>query len=182
MPLIIETGAIVPNANSYVTLEEANAYMEYSATRVLWAAMTDPDKEAAIVQATRAMDATVTWKGDKVRWDQPRQWPRTGVQIDTGGIAWNPLGSNYAAQVPADTIPQAIKEASIELASMMAQGDRTADPDSAGIKSVKLGKGALEVEFDPSTTPQMLGRLPPALLNDYMEGYGRNRIVKVHRV
>lgn len=181
MALIKETGAIITGANTYVTVEEADAFLAYHATRVAWAAMTTGDKEAALVQAARAMDAICAWKGQKMDIDQPRAWPRAGVMVSTVAEAWNPLYSRSGAGYPSDQVPQAVKDAQCELAALMAQGDRTADQDSAGIKSMKVGKGALEIEFDPSTAPRMIGRLPPALLSDYITGTGARGSVAVYR-
>lgn len=181
MALIKETGGIVAGANTYVTVAEADAFLAYHTTRAAWAAMTEADKEAALVQACRAMDAVCAWKGAKVDIDQPRAWPRAGVTVSGIAEAWNPLWSRSGAGYPSDQVPQAVRDAQCELAALMAQGDRTADLDSAGIKSVKVGKGALEVEFDPSTAPRMIGRLPPALLSDYITGAGGKGTVKVYR-
>ena len=143
--------------------------------------MSTEDKEAAIVQAARALDAVCAWKGAKVDINQPRAWPRAGVTVTGIAMAWNPLWSQSGAGYPSDEVPQAVRDAQCELAALMAQGDRTADLDSAGIKSVKVGKGALEVEFDPSTAPRMIGRLPPALLSDYITGTGARGTVSVYR-
>lgn len=157
MALIIETGAVVPGANSYVSVAEADSYLAYSAQRVAWAALATPDKEAALVQAARALNTAVIWKGTPVELTQALAWPRNGVYV----------GSEL---LPSDTIPGQVKTSQMELAALMMQGDRTADPDSAGIASMSLGKGALAVTFDKSTAPTILGPVIPSLLRDLSEG------------
>lgn len=182
LALIIEDGTRVAGANSYVTLDEANAYLAYHAQRVAWAALSDDDKAAAIVQATRALDSGCSWKGQKVDLQQARAWPRYGVIIEGGpGVAWEPRRSRYMGGVGDNEVPTAVKEASMELAALMMAGDRTADSDSAGIKSVNLGDNAIAVEFDPTTTPKLLGKIVPLMLSDYINGGTGRGVVPVTR-
>ena len=177
LALIIEDGSRVPGANSYVTLDEANAYLAYHAQRVAWASLTDDGKAAAIVQATRALDAGCAWKGQQVDVNQARAWPRYGVIIEGGaGMAWEPMRSRYMGGVGDNEVPLRVKEASMELAALMMAGDRTADPDSAGIKSVGLGDKALDIVFDAATMPKMLGKIVPLMLSEYTNGGGRGMV------
>lgn len=157
MALIIEDGTIVAGANSYVSVAEADSYLAFSAQRASWAVLSTPDKEANLVQAVRALDVSVVWKGTPVETTQPRAWPRSGVVLN---------GELY----PDNQVPSQVKTAQMELAAMMMQGDRTADPDSAGISEMSIGKGALSVTFDKTTTPTILGPVIPALLADFSNG------------
>lgn len=157
MALIIETGAIVPGANSYVSVAEADAYLAYSAQRAAWNVLNEADKEANLVQAARALDVSVTWKGKPVESTQPRAWPRKCIVIN-------------GEEFPSDQVPSQVKQAQMELAALMMQGDRTADPDSAGISSLSVGKGALSVEFDKTTTPTILGPVIPSMISIFSNG------------
>lgn len=166
MALTIETGAIIPGANSYATVIEADAYLTFHAQRVAWAALATPDKEAALVQSARVLDSQVLWKGSRMSITQPMEWPRYGVTLPLQGSE---------GSFPDNAVPVPVKEAQIELAALMMAGDRTADSDSAGIKAVGLGKGALSVEFDPTTAATMLGRIVPSKLRDYIKGVAESR-------
>lgn len=65
--LIVEDGSCVPNANSYVTLEYADAYMGNTG-RKSWFGKTDDEKKAYLINATAYIDRTYSklgWKGIK---------------------------------------------------------------------------------------------------------------------
>lgn len=162
--LIIEDGTGVPGANSYVTTGEADAYLSFHAQRSAWAAKSADDKAAALVQAARMLNGA-NWKGSKIDIGQSLAWPRYGVMDENAVTAWDPLGSRQSTVYPDDQVPQPVKDAQCELAILQATtGDRTADKDSDGIRSVKVGKGALEVEFDASTRPTTFGNAVNGLL------------------
>jgi len=85
MALIIETGAIVADANSFVTLEEIR---EYAEARGRTLPVDDEDLEPF---AHRAMDYIKSRRGDfdgtRVSDTQPLPFPRTGMYIDNVLIA-----------------------------------------------------------------------------------------------
>lgn len=154
-----ETGTGSETSNSYVSVAEADAYLASHLSGATFAAKTNTEKETLLIHATRLLDAGVTFKGMKLRVDQALAWPRDGVEID------RPYPENW---YPNTKIPQAIKNAQLEVvALLLIGGDRAADADSDGISSVSLGKGAVAVTFDPSTARTLLGRIAPAILSDF---------------
>lgn len=157
MPFVIEDGTGVPNANSYVSVAQADAYLSYSASRVQWLSLTTPDKEAYLVQAARLLDSSVVWKGDKVSASQAMAWPRSGV--DYMGEEW-----------PSNSIPPAVLQSQMELAALQMAGDRSADPASKGIDSVSVGGGAVSVKFNAKDKRTLLGTVVPNLLSDWSTG------------
>lgn len=93
MTLIVETGAVVANANSYASVATVDAY--HSARgNTAWSG-TDAVKEAAILRAMDFVEG-LPWKGQKTAYTNPLQWPRLNV-VDRSGFA-----------VPADSVPQGV--------------------------------------------------------------------------
>lgn len=78
-------------ANSYVTLDAADSFFEFSVYQTQWDAFTDAEKQAALVQACGFLE-TVDFKGtrcspssDDENLPQSLSWPRSGASCD--GVA-----------------------------------------------------------------------------------------------
>lgn len=142
--LVIETGTGITGANSYISLADAETYFEGRLNASVWTAATTANKNIALAQATRTLDANSRWLGTMVDpANQALEWPREEIEID--GAEW-----------PATEIPQAVRNATAELALFLLSSDRTTDPGSAGLKSIGVGDGAVEIEFDNSTEIEAL--------------------------
>lgn len=78
MTLIIEDGTVVPNANSYITVDE---YKSWADARGINTTHSDNKIEQGIL---RAMDwfERQFYIGNKANENQPLQWPRTEALID----------------------------------------------------------------------------------------------------
>ena len=79
--LIATEGAA--NANSYLTLAEADSYLEAHLDASFWAALDDEAKKAALISATRELDL-IEYAGRKATQAQSLQWPRISV-VDRDG-------------------------------------------------------------------------------------------------
>jgi hypothetical protein len=146
-----------PNANSYLTQAEANAYFD---TRpplpTPWQTTGDPAIRL-IIQATRVFDALAQpfktlfvdtgrvyyrvrpmWTGVAAGGTQRLAWPRAGM-FDQNGYAISPA-----------IIPQTLKDATAELAGQLGITDRTLDNDVIiqGIKSVRAGSVGVSFKDD----------------------------------
>lgn len=99
MPLIVETGLIVPDANSYATVAEADARHAMSTAADLWDAYDLPVKEQRLVTATRKLETMFDWKGSLVSDVQPLGFPR-----------------RYGNYTYLRVVPTAVKNATIDLA------------------------------------------------------------------
>jgi len=146
MTIVVEDGTGVAGANSYASVEYANAYHS-SRGNALWTeTSTSPDqgKAAALIRATQAIDATYRhrWPGSRTDGrDQALAWPRTGVE-DSEGDA-----------IASDEIPTELKDAVCEAAlrELIEAGSMIPDLDYGGaIKRVKAGTA--EVEFQGGAT------------------------------
>lgn len=114
-----------PDANSYVTVEEATSYFADRAHSSAWTE--ESNQDSILVTASRMLDWYIKWKGIKSSVVQSMQWPRVGVvRPDT-------------TEVDDDVIPNDVKLAVFELALSSIEADRTADDPMAGIEQVKAG-------------------------------------------
>ena len=116
------------NANSYVTLTEANTYFEPVPDSSTWTNKTDDQKNRALISATRWIDSFVFY-GDRCDDGQALKFPRNNYQVD-------------GVELACSTIPLNIKYAQYELARALAN-DSEAMTGNVGtdgnIEEVKLG-------------------------------------------
>ncbi|BAQ92273.1 putative head-tail connector protein [uncultured Mediterranean phage uvMED] len=121
------------NANSYVTLTEANSYFETVPDSTTWDNKTDDQKNRSLISATRWIDSFVFY-GDRCDEDQALKFPRTNYQVD-------------AVELDCSAIPNNIKYAQYELARALAN-DTDAMTGNVGtngnIAEAKLGDLAVK--------------------------------------
>lgn len=143
---------LAADANSYATVEDADTYLstKVAIPPALWFAdTTTPDSKArALIAATRYLDRVYNWNGTTRTATQVLRWPRSAV-VDQDGNS-----------VDQETIPANVRAATIELAALLLEKDRLAEPSvlGQGFSSAKLGP--LEVTVDPS---QVLPAIPYAV-------------------
>lgn len=123
MPLNATVGDI--SANSYVTIEEANAYFADRSNASSWS--TSTQQEQLLITMSRLIDWQLKFKGVKTSELQAMQFPRTGIVLPDG----------YA--VANNVIPVELKQAVFELALLSLDTDRTSDDPLAGLEEVKAG-------------------------------------------
>jgi hypothetical protein len=159
------------NANSYLTLAEANDYFD---TRLFSDNWTDnlADGEKALMMATRTLDALAQPYKYYVA-DGPRPYYRTrpqwtGVPASaTQALAWPRAGMYDAGGnlIASDVIPQALKNAVAELAMQLLAEDRTLDNDvsAKGIRSISAGPVSLSFKdsIDMKVIPDAVWNLLP---------------------
>lgn len=136
------------NANSYLTVEEANAYFK---SRVPLSTPWEnvDDKSAALVMATRVINAVAVakrmlsdgyyftsrgWTGSPATAVQSLAWPRVGMYDMNGNV------------IPSDVIPQALKDATAELAGQLIISDTTLDNAASvqGVSSIRAGSVSID--------------------------------------
>ena len=133
MPLTVEDGSIVANADSYISEADAQVYL---ASRGVASAVV---VEAFLLQAIDFIES-LNFVGSPVDTDtQAMSWPRSGVSYPSG-------------RAVADTeIPPGIARAQAYVANYIATGT---DPNLAPERDVKREKvDVLEVEYSDSTSP-----------------------------
>ena len=129
------------NANSYVTLTEANSYFETVPDSSTWTNKTDDQKNRALISATRWIDSFVFY-GDRCDDGQSLKFPRNNYQVD-------------GVELACSTIPLNIKYAQYELARALAN-DTDAITGTTGkdgnFKEVKLGDIQVKYNTDSQGT------------------------------
>ena len=172
--LIVEDGSAKSDANSYATRAEGNAYHEGHVAATDWTAATDAQKEAALVMATRAIDALFRFEGWKRTSTQTLQWPRT----DCPDVE----RSEGEDDLPEDTLPASVRDAACELARHLIVQDRTGDPEGIGLRSLTI-EGALRLVFDPLRPKPVVPQFVQAMLGRVGSYEGRRsgsvRLIRV---
>ena len=123
------------NANSYVTLTEANTYFETVPDSSTWTDKTDDQKNRALISATRWIDSFVFY-GDRCDDGQALKFPRNNYQVD-------------GVELACSTIPLNIKYAQYELARALANdtGAITGTTGTDGNFS-EVNLGDIEVKYN----------------------------------
>jgi hypothetical protein len=116
MALTIVATAKATNANSYVTLAEAESFLEGRLAVTDWDADTDDNKNRALRMSTDVLDG-YDWTGRRSTQNQRLQWPRYGVSDKDGWL------------YDGDTVPRPVKEATYELANALIDGTYAVAPD-----------------------------------------------------
>ena len=126
------------NANSFVTLDEANNYFATVPDSSTWDDKTVDQKKRALISATRWIDSFVYF-GDRCDQGQALKFPRNNYQVDD-------------VELSCTTIPNNIKYAQYELARALAN-----DTDASTVTTGKDGNiaeaklGDLEVKFNTAS-------------------------------
>jgi hypothetical protein len=154
MTIVATVGAT--NANSYVDLAYANTYFTSRLGSAAWGNYTNPDKEAALIQAASLMDSMFDWIGDKDTEEQSMRWPR----------AWAYDLDDYL--IDSDVIPENVKRAQCELAFFLVTSGGYAGT-SRGIDRFRVGP--IMLDFDDSAAALPI----PQVVIDLLRGYGAYR-------
>jgi len=128
MPLDATVGT--STANSYITVDEADAYFEDRVHSSAWAS--SESKEQLLISASRLIDWMMNFQGVRTYSTQVMQFPRTGI-VKRDGV-----------ELPSTIIPQELKYAVCELALTSVKKDRTVESALAGIESVEAGPLAIK--------------------------------------
>ena len=157
MSLTVETGAIVPGAESYASVAEADAYWIVR-NGTAWAALTTGAKEAALRMATDYIEAVYgeRWLGDRVSAAQDLSWPRSGVYVD-------------GVQIPSNALPIALVRATMELAVKASAGELLADQ---GAQVTRETVGPITVEYAAGARQATRYALVESLLAGLLTGGG----------
>ncbi len=150
MALVAETGAIVAGANCYAAEAAVNAYLAEVGTPAAWTAAPAPAREAAILKATRFLDAQyrALWIGARTSSSQELEWPRTGAYTrDQFLFPSRDSGS----------IPKELTWATAELASRYVSADLVPDRDDlrqVASESLSVGPISLSSSYGASAAPR----------------------------
>lgn len=182
MPSVLVATAGAPDANSYCTVEFADAFHEDSLYGATWRAETDADQKVrALLTATRLIDESYDFMGVATSSTQGLKWPRFGV-YDQGANTYGVYGIN-GYLIPSTVIPERLQEATAELAKWFLARDRTAEPTANidGIKSLKAGP--IDIEWrDGAHGRPVIPEIVRNMLRLWITGGGRSVEVPLLRV
>jgi hypothetical protein len=130
MALIPETGEGLSNANTYISLADANTYWTERGSPSEWDSANVAEKSAALLYATAWLDDNFRWYSYVYKTTQSLGWPRYSYFDDEG------------REVPSATVHQKIKDATCEMALNHLKGNINSS-DNEGIKSEKLGDASI---------------------------------------
>jgi hypothetical protein len=174
--IVVEDGTGLANANSYVSRAECETYHEKHLYSDDWDNASDGQKDKAIAMASMVLDRQMTWRGYQKKESQALDFPRIFIRrtdlaiSETSQMWW-----------PDDEVPQPIKDAACELARLLLGENRSEDPEGKGIKSLGLGSGALDIEFDKMDVRHTFTDDIIRLLTDFGSPKGRGGSVKLAR-
>ena len=174
LTLIKEDGTGKVDANSYANVADGDAYHEGHLYATAWTAATADKKAAALVMATRLIDAQFQFGGKRAHESQALQWPRAGCH-DPDADGWN------GGTVDSAKVPRGVVDATCETARALILEDRTANPQGEGLKF--SGIGDLQQSFDKTDRRPVIPRVAQAMLGKFGEHLAaRSGAVRLTRV
>jgi len=133
MTLTVEDGTGKTDADSYISVADADTYHTNHSASTDWSAATEANKEKAIRLATQYVDARYSglFRGYKNTAAQALAWPRTDAVNNEGYV------------IDSDVLPQCLPDAVSELALRVIEGDTLFEdiskPGLISSKSVTVG-------------------------------------------
>lgn len=165
LTLIKEDGTGKVDANSYADVAEGDAFHEAHLYASDWTAASAANKAAALVMATRLIDAHYQFRGFKAHDSQALQWPREFARDDDAlhSRVFLSLASRdeYFAN---NIVPKILRDATIETARELIKADRTEAPDGEGLATMAL-TGTLSLTFDKKDRPPVIPHVAQAMLS-----------------
>ena len=172
MAVTIDATAGGASANSYITLAEADAYVEAmigSTDVVKWSDLNDDLRNRALTAATQRLDRE-RFLGAKATDTQALQWPREGVrkpdtyiQSFSHGFPFR-LTEDYYTNTE---IPDQVKRAQVELAVYLHNNvDGISLSGLEDFKSVKVGS----IEVTPDKSGAVGADRVPPMFERYLTG------------
>jgi hypothetical protein len=157
LTLVKEDGSGLANANAYADVADGDAYHEGRLYATAWTGATADDKAKALVMATRVLDASYDFNGNRAQEAQALQWPRQECR-DPDDAA--------DGFVASDTVPRMLQDATCELARELLIQDRTTAPPGEGLRY--FSDGTSQTGYDPRTRRPII----PHLLQTMLARYG----------
>jgi hypothetical protein len=169
LTLTKETGAGLAAANAYADVADGDAYHEGHLYATAWTGATSGNKAAALVMASRVIDAECQFLGTLAVDGQALQWPRTDCPDADGG---------EDAVLDSAAVPAAVVRATCELARELLAADRTGDAPGVGL--VQSSVSGITMIYDTKRPKPVLPRLVLAMVNKYLAAQtGQVRVTRV---
>jgi hypothetical protein len=125
MAFVVEDGTGLSTSNSYQSVAGADAYFADRGD-VVWVALTNAQKQAALVRATSYVDAVFRFIGARGDTEQALQWPRVSAYDEDGYVI--------------EGIPTCLKSACSEYALRSASAELAPDLEYAASGTLTMEK------------------------------------------
>ena len=123
----------------------------------IWTLLSADDKGRALVTATRVLDRQ-DWLGEPTNpGTQPLAWPRTGVTDEDGNT------------IDSATIPQAVIDASVFLAALVADNPALAEAENTGSNVEEVQADTVRVRFFRPQAGQRFPIMLHELIGPFLE-------------
>jgi hypothetical protein len=161
----VEDGSGVSDADSYVSESDADTYFD-DRNESEWANLNQSQKSAALRKATSFLDSHFDWKGGVANQGQSLDWPREDVENDE------------SQEVDSDVIPEAVRDACMELAFHAAvEGDL--EPMTDPGENKRIVAGSVEIEYADNQTPgQSFSKVQKLLGGLTLGGHNSARLIR----
>lgn len=157
MSLIVEDGTSLDNAESYISVSDADVY---HSTRgiTIWDNATPTEKEQALRRATDYMvgEYRILWSGKRATITQALDWPRCGVKMDDF--------DGNCRLYPNNVVPFEVRKACAELALRATMGELLEDTEQILIEDTI---GPITKKYDPKSSQN---KKYPQIVN-YLKAY-----------
>lgn len=159
MALVVEDGTGLTNANSYISVADADTYHSDRA-HTDWGAASAGDKESALINATQYIDGKyrTRWRGWRGHENQRLAWPRYNV-VDSDG--WS---------VDWDSVPVNVQYATAEAALLIIQGEDLSPSLERGGRVVSESVGPISTTYDAGAPAVTVYLQIQRLLGDLING------------
>ena len=154
LTLVKETGAGLIDANSYADVADGDAYHDGHLYATAWTGATPTSKAAALVMATRLIDAEYQFGGVRAVVGQALAWPRRVCPDPDSGD-----------RLAFDAIPVLVLNATCELARELLIADRTASPAGEGLSYQNIG--STQTGYNKNDTRPVIPAVVQAMLAKY---------------
>jgi hypothetical protein len=177
MPIpALDTTIAGASANSFVTLEEAESFLDARLNADAWSNANADDKTRALLMAANRLERE-NWLGNRVSSTQRLAWPRIDVaKVDPvgagfGGFSSYSWGWGFGETYLTTEVPQPVKDAQCELALAYLEGFDESGEDTID----SFSQDGVSVKFRASK-PE--GGLPPPVQQLIGSLIGGNRLVR----
>lgn len=166
MTLIVEDGTGLSNAESYISVTDADTYIAaYRGANATWDSATVASKEVAARQATQYLDGTSRWKGVKEFSTQALDWPRN-FAYDENNIAF-------------DGIPAKLEQATAEVMFLIVTGETITETITKLSQTIREKVDVIEVEYSEGASVQPYFPIITRLISDLViSGASMGRVVR----
>ena len=156
--VVVEDGTGLPDANSYVSVQEIKDYFAVVPDAAAFVAQDDAVLGQYVIYATRVLDQKTLWKGYRATSTQALEWPRQYVY------------DKYGNPVAADAVPTQVKAVTCELARWLKENDPAGGQDVQHLKQITVD--VIDIVFQDQTSQSSW----PTLFNQIIDGLGRLNI------